>query len=345
MKPLHILALVLAGAAGGALIMKVAQRPQPVTAVNEVAASPIQEVSAPAATPAQPPPAVTPTPAVKEVPVQPEPVEAKPSAPPQRVAAKKPSPMPPPPAHPRPLIMAQVQRPAPTTPVQEPPPATPSAPQPAEVQLNAGAPAPAPQVSPIPAAPPAVPQPENVTPPAPQPEVHTVTLNAGMLIPVRLLDGLSTERNSQGDPFVATLDRELVADGWVIAERGARVEGRVVAADKGTKMRAGATLTVELIRLHTSDGQIVPIETDAFEKRISANRTTDAEKVGAGVAIGAIIGALAGGGKGAAVGAGAGGGAGAGSVLLTRQPAALPSETRINFRLRAAVRLTEKAAD
>ncbi len=122
----------------------------------------------------------------------------------------------------------------------------------------------------MPPPPPVVSQPENVTPPAPpQPEVHSVTLNAGMLIPVRLVDGLSSERNSPGDPFTATLYRELVVDGWVIAEKGARVEGRVVSADRGTRVNGGATLTVELIRLHTSDRQIVGIETDPFETQCS----------------------------------------------------------------------------
>jgi hypothetical protein len=172
-----------------------------------------------------------------------------------------------------------------------------------------------------------------------------VTLNAGLLIPVRLVDGLSSERNSPGDTFLATMDRELVVDGFVIAERGARVEGRVVASDRGTKTGGSATLSVELIRLHTSDRQTVPIETDRFEKRVQPDHRQDAEKVGAGVAIGAIIGAIAGGGKGAAVGAGVGGGAGAGDVLLTRKPATLPSETRVTFRLRSPVALTEKISE
>ena len=62
-----------------------------------------------------------------------------------------------------------------------------------------------------------------------------------------------------------------------------------------------------------------------------------------GAAGGAAIGAIAGGGKGAAIGAGAGGAAGAGTVLATRgKPAALPSETRITFRLAAPVTLTER---
>ena len=85
----------------------------------------------------------------------------------------------------------------------------------------------------LPVPPPAQPVPpvpvesENATPPLPPPpapEPHKVTLNAGLLLPVRLVDGLSSERNAPGDAFLATLDKELVVDGFVIAERGARVE-------------------------------------------------------------------------------------------------------------------------
>ena len=60
-----------------------------------------------------------------------------------------------------------------------------------------------------------------------------------------------------GDTFTATLDKELVVDGFVIAERGARVEGRVVSSDRGGKVKGVAVLSVELTRLRTSDGQSV----------------------------------------------------------------------------------------
>ena len=59
------------------------------------------------------------------------------------------------------------------------------------------------------------------------PEPHKVTLNAGMLLPVRLVDGLSSEHAAPGDAFLATLDKELVVDGFAIAERGA-VWGRLL---------------------------------------------------------------------------------------------------------------------
>jgi len=184
-------------------------------------------------------------------------------------------------------------------------------------------------------------EPQEATPvPAPipiPPEPHTVTLNAGMLIPVRLVDSLSLERNHAGDQFAATLDSELDADGFVIAERGARVEGKVVTADA-----AARTLSIELTRVDTSDRQSVAIQTEHFDKHNEPDRAQDVTKVGAGAVIGAVIGGMAGGGKGAAIGAGVGGGAGAGGVMLTRKPVTLPSETRITFRLRTAVTITER---
>ena len=202
----------------------------------------------------------------------------------------------------------------------------------------------APEAPPIP---PARVEPEHVTPPPPPPpppEPNKVTLNAGTIIPVRLVDGLSSERNLPGDSFTATLDKELVVNGFVIAERGARVAGRVVASDRGGRVKGVSSLEVELTRLRTSDGQNVAIQTDGFQRRAEESHTEDATKVGAGAAIGAVIGAIAGGGKGAAIGAGVGGGAGAGTVMATRGKAAtLPSETRLTFRLKSPVTITEKS--
>src|ERR1035438_9541108 len=82
----------------------------------------------------------------------------------------------------------------------------------------------------------------------PAPPPRQVTLNAGLLIPVRLVDGLSTERNSPGDAFLATLDGDLAVDGLVIAERGARVEGRVV-APRGISVAAMKTSASRVLRL------------------------------------------------------------------------------------------------
>jgi len=350
---------MLAGALGGAALMKVVQRPT--SAVAQQQASVAQEG-----------PVSTPAPAVQTPPVQPPPVQPPPVQPPAPAAEAAP-PVAPAPETAR-AVVVETHKPSPMTPahkvreeresrirpvpvqkrtltafaakpVAPPMQERPAAVAPPPVSAPAVDPQPAPrQEPPVPVSPPARTEPEAVTPPPPPPapEPNRATLNAGMLIPVRLLDRLSSERNVSGDAFTATLDHELVADGFVIAERGARVDGRVVDVDRGTKVKGGATLTVELTRLHTSDGQTVPIQTDTFQKRSEPDHRQDAEKVGVGAVIGAVIGGIAGGGKGAAIGAGAGAGAGGADAVLTRKAAALPSETRLSFRLRAPVPLTER---
>ncbi len=341
MRPLHIVLLVVAGALGGAVVTKVWQgyrafapppavarveQPAPVTPATATAAPDAGAAKAAAAPAGNPEPVAAPA------------AESKPS--PRRVQREETAPQPvrhvrrtPPPAHPRPLELGEAIPPSPVA--QASPQPQPPQPQ-MEPEPAAGmVPPPAPAAEPAQAAAPPV------AAPAPEPS-HTVTLNAGMMIPVRLVDGLSSDRNQKGDTFTATLDKELVVDGWVIAERGARLEGRVVAAEPGTKTRGNASLAVELTSLRTSDGQTVAIQTDSFERHAATDHGTDAVKVGGGAIIGAVIGGLAGGGKGAAIGAGAGAGVGAGDVMLTRKPARLPTETRVTFRLRAPVTLTEK---
>jgi hypothetical protein len=319
MKPLHILVLLAAGAIGGAVIMKVAQRPRNAQPAVAVAVAP------PATAPPTPP--VPPAAArVADVPAPPSPLEApKPVREAGRTA--------------RTQRAAVSRHPAAIGPA-EPMPAAPAQPTPA-APIDAAPAEPMPQP-----APPAPSEPENATPPPAPPEPHRVTLNAGTMIPVRLVDGLSAERNLPGDSFTATLVKELVADGFVIGERGARAEGRVVSSDKGGRVKGVSTLAVELVRLHTSDGQNVAIQTDGFERRADETHRQDAAKVGTGAALGAVIGAIAGGGKGAAIGAGVGGGAGAGTVMATRGNAAtLPSETRLTFRMKAPVTITERLRD
>ena len=322
MKPVQIALLIVAGAIGGAVMMKVVQRPQP-AAPAPVAAE--TTAAAPASQTAQ----------AEPVPqeAQPEAQAAEAPAPAAEPLENKPSPVREKHARPRPVYHRETHAPQPVQVAQAAPP--PPAPEAAPVAVAQ------PQPSPEPVAP--APQPENVTPPPPPPQPRQVTLNAGLLLSVRLLDGLSSERNNPGDTFAGTLDQPLKAEGLVIAERGARVEGRVASADRGGKVRGVASLSIELTRVRLSDGQTISIRTDSFDKHAEANHGEDAAKVGGGAVIGAVIGAIAGGGKGAAIGAGVGGAAGGGDVLLTRgKPATLPSETRITFRLNTPLTVTER---
>jgi hypothetical protein len=154
---------------------------------------------------------------------------------------------------------------------------------------------------------------------------------------------LTSERNKDGDAFVATLDQPLVVDGFVIAERGARVRGRVVQAVRSGRVEGLAKLSVQLTEVNTSDGQRLKVDTSPFERQAPTTHKADAAKIGGGAALGAIIGAIAGGGKGAAIGAGVGGAVGTGGVLLTRgKPAEIAVETRVAFRLKNPVTITEQ---
>jgi hypothetical protein len=279
---------------------------------SEPAAAPVAQVSQPDQTQppadAVPPPQTTP-PASTALTQAPKPSAAVPARPqPQReIPAPRTLPLPageqPKPAAPTPIESAKV---------------TPPPPAPAE-------PAPAPKVEP---------------PPPPKP--HVVTIPAGTIVPVRIGETISSERSHAGDTFTATLDQPLVIDGFVIAERGARAQGRIVESERSGRVHGLAQLGIELTQLTTADGQHIRLNTAAFQKQGEASKKQDAAKVGIGAAIGAAIGAIAGGGKGAGVGAGVGGAAGAGDVLLTRGKAAeIPVETRISFRLSEPVTVTE----
>jgi hypothetical protein len=172
---------------------------------------------------------------------------------------------------------------------------------------------------------------------------QTVTIPAGTALHVRLNQTLSSANQENGDGFSSTLDEPLVVGGYVIAEKGSRVDGRIVDVARSGRVSGRASLSIRLATLHTSDRQRVAILTEDFVQEAKGSAGKDAARVGTGAVLGAALGAIFGGGKGAAIGAAAGGAAGAGRVLTTRgNPAEIPVETRISFRLRDSITLTER---
>lgn len=307
-----------AGALMASVIVYVSVRPDDVfpTEIAQVERAPAPQPVTTVLRSTEPVPVKAPTPAPVNVraPIQ------------HAIVREKPSPMPPPVRkQPQPApVIAQ----APVPPTAPAPPAPNAAPKPLpqavlkEVSL--------PDAPPVPAVPAA-------------PAAPTVTLTSGTLLPVRIGQSLSSARNQPGDSFLATLTAPLVIDGWVIAERGARAEGRVVEIAQPGRVSGTSRLAIALVRISTSDGQNVRIRTDEYKRDGSTSTGTDAAKIGGGAALGAIIGAIAGGGRGAAIGAGAGGALGAGDVLLTRGKAAeIPVETRVSFRVLDPVTITER---
>lgn len=320
MKPIQVGILMAAAALAGGLFMRWESRPAPQPPVP--AAQSVAPV-APAPVPSEPPVEAQKLP--EPVPPPVDPIEEQPRK--RAVVESKHRPV---------YRAAQPNRTSSKTEVaaNHVPAVQPTAPEAAQ---------PASVTKATPAAEPVTPSvPLPVLPPPPPP-ARKVTLLAGTLLPVRIVESLSSDRNQPGDTFTATLDGPVIVDGFVIAERGARLEGRVVQSQRAGRVQGVSDLSIALTQLRTSDGQRVRIETEPFEKRGPTSRAKDAAKVGAGAAIGAAIGAIAGGGKGAGIGAAVGGAAGTGGVLATRgDPAVLPAETKINFRLRNSVTLTER---
>jgi hypothetical protein len=260
-------------------------------------------------------------------PQAPQPAEAPAAA----AIEAKPSPLPSQRVKPRPA--------AKPLPAPEPPAASEPAPLPETESAEAAEAAMPPPVNEpvIPNLPPLVEMPQ----PEPLPQQQLVTVPEGSNIVVRLVNTLSTNRNRPGDSFEATLEEPLHVDGWLVAPKGSRVEGRVLESKPGGRVQGVAELSFDLVRLTTADGRQVDISTAAFGQEAEASHGEDLKKIGWGAGIGAIVGAIAGGGKGAAIGAGAGAGAGAGTVLATRgKTAVVPTETRLTFRLSQPLEVT-----
>lgn len=168
------------------------------------------------------------------------------------------------------------------------------------------------------------------------PKVHT--LAAGTPVSVRTVGAVSTKTSAVGEIFEATLAEPLEADGFLVAPKGARAEGVVTSSDPGGKVKGVATISVALRAITLPDGRRLEIQTGSHSRAAQQSKTKDAVKVGVASGIGAAIGAIAGGGKGAAIGAGAGAAGGTGVVLATRgDPAVIPAESLLNFKLSAPV--------
>ena len=171
-------------------------------------------------------------------------------------------------------------------------------------------------------------------------QLRRMSLPTGSPVYVRLISSISSNRLVPGAPFEASLDAPLEVNGLVIAERGARVEGRISESDAAGKISGQSRLALQLTRIMTADGKTLDIQTNTIASTGGTSYGTDVAKVaglaGAGAALGAINS-----GRGAAIGSAAGAAAGVGWVLNSRGKATtIASETRLEFHLIAPVTFT-----
>jgi hypothetical protein len=82
---------------------------------------------------------------------------------------------------------------------------------------------------------------------------------------VQLSDTLSSDYSRPGDTFRATLAAPLVVDGYLLADSGTTLQGRVEAVRKASLMGGRSELSVSLTEIGTWNGQRTRLQTGLRE--------------------------------------------------------------------------------
>lgn len=97
--------------------------------------------------------------------------------------------------------------------------------------------------------------------------VSKVVVPAATTLTVQLSNTLSSDRNQPGDTFQATLAAPLVVDGYLLAETGSAVQGRVEAVRRASLLGGRSELSIVLTELGLRDGQRTRMQTGLREAR------------------------------------------------------------------------------
>ncbi len=80
----------------------------------------------------------------------------------------------------------------------------------------------------------------------------------GTIIQVMLAEGIDSRKNAPGHSFEAVLETNLVADGWIVAHRGAQVFGIVTRAPgSGTDTASNLTLEITSVAIDDANHALV----------------------------------------------------------------------------------------
>ncbi|MBV9295392.1 MAG: DUF1269 domain-containing protein, partial [Acidobacteriaceae bacterium] len=188
------------------------------------------------------------------------------------------------------------------------------------------------------------PAPQASVQPVPVPrEPQVVTLQPGTQLTIKLIETLSTDRNLIGDTFRGTLESPVTANGFIIAERGSLVSGRIVSLERAKLMSGVSALTLQLSEINTTDGQRIRVETTPWGKTGAKLRLQNTPRMAVGAAFGAVVGALSGAARGAGISDGFGEDSGTANVNSRNQrTVVVPMESRLSFSLTRPVTITER---
>jgi len=175
-----------------------------------------------------------------------------------------------------------------------------------------------------------------ISTPDPVPAASTgprlLTVPAGTMVRVRLVDKVEGKTATVGKTYKASLDQALTVEDEPVAARLADVQLRVTETGPDT-------MALGLVTIKTVDGVVRMVKSESI--RQEATKGMSRTKTGLiGAAIGAGVGAAAGKGKGAAIGAAAGGGTGA--AIGGRQKLEMPSEMLLEFKMAGTLTIEKR---
>jgi len=152
----------------------------------------------------------------------------------------------------------------------------------------------------------------------------------GTVIPVALVNRLSTKYAKDGDGIYARTTFPITINNQIVIPVGAHVRGKITAVQRPGRVKGKAALALSFQSLIMPNGTTLPLyaslggasgsgerEGEATVKGDSS-KTKDAGTIGTTGATGAVIGGIGSHGKGAAIGGATGAGVGLATVLLTR---------------------------
>src|SRR5262249_3408691 len=129
--------------------------------------------------------------------------------------------------------------------------------------------------------------------------VDQLTIPAGTVIPIRMIDSISSDVNQPGQTFRGSLGGPLVIGNPTVGPKGATANIKLVNVDYAGKIKGRNELMLQLVQVgnYNVRSQIVAIRGPSEGKKTGKD-------AGIGAAAGGGLGLLFGGGKGAAIGAG-----------------------------------------
>jgi len=166
-----------------------------------------------------------------------------------------------------------------------------------------------------------------------------LSIPAGTVINVRMIDSISSDRNYAGETFRGSIADPIRIGNRTIVPRGANAYVRLVDASSAGRVKGRSKLQLQLERIVVGNHSYA-VASNVVEFRGKSETKKSAKSAGIGALAGGGLGALLGGGKGAAIGAGVGAGAGVASNAYKKgEQVRIGSESLVRFRLAAPLRI------